>query len=206
MSDNRTRVFNIALIGILMSLTLIMKAIFNFIPVLNGYPLDFYIVVFILGILMINSYKYKWFFLILTPWVLLIVPSGMINFFDLLLEYILPLYVFFPLIYFSPIIRLLTKKVNNKKTKIAIELIVLSLIVLILFTIKFVFHLIAGYIWYTPGNWYASMVINAEIIFLIYAVDIPLILLSYPSLQKIYIAYYGKTKDKQKDSDSRIQV
>lgn len=206
MSNNRITIFNIALIGILMSLTLIMKAIFNFIPVLNGYPLDFYIVIFILGILAINSYKYKWFFLILTPWILLIVPSGMVNFLDLLLEYILPLYVFFPLIYFSHIINLLTKKVNNKKTKIAIELIVLSIIVLILFTIKFVFHLVAGYLWYTPGNWYASMVINAEIIFLIYAVDIPLVLLCYPSLQKIYTAYYGKTTSKQEDSDTCIQV
>ncbi|MDE6476657.1 MAG: hypothetical protein K2L48_00395 [Mycoplasmoidaceae bacterium] len=66
MNNNKT-IFNIALVGILMSLTLVMKAIFNFIPVLNGYPLDFYIVVFVLGILMINSHKYKWTFLILTP-------------------------------------------------------------------------------------------------------------------------------------------
>ncbi len=189
-----------------MSLTLVMKAIFNFIPVLNGYPLDFYIVVFVLGILMINSHKYKWTFLILTPWVLLIIPSGMVNFWDLLLEYILSLYVFFPLIYFLPIIKLLTRKVNNKKAKIAIELIILSLIILFLFTIKFVLHLVAGYIWYTPGNWYASMVINAEIIFLIYAVDIPIILLCYPSLQKIYTSFYGKTNSKQKNSDSCIQV
>lgn len=204
--QRKNTLFNICLVGILMSLTIVVKVIFNFIPVLNGYPLDFYIAFFVLAILMIKSYTYKWIFLLITPWVLLIIPSGFVSFGDLMLEYILPLYIFFPIIYFSFIMNLLTKKVNNKKIKLILELITLSFLILVLFTIKFLFHIIAGYIWYTPGDWYASMVINAEIVFLIYIVDIPIILLSYPSLTKIYSSFYDKTKSRQKDSDTCIQV
>jgi hypothetical protein len=45
------------LTGILMAVVLAIKAIFNFIPVLNGYPLDFYIVFYIFGMLMIDNCK-----------------------------------------------------------------------------------------------------------------------------------------------------
>ena len=55
----RDTLFNIALVGILIALTIVVKVIFNFIPVLNGYPLDFYIAVYVLSLLMIKSYKYK---------------------------------------------------------------------------------------------------------------------------------------------------
>lgn len=148
----KSKVFNIALMGILIALCLIFKGIFNFFPIVNGYGLSVYISIYVLGIICIQTHKYKWTFVLLTPLVLLLIPSGAINFWDSLMEYVLPLYVFFPIVYFPGIITLLTKKVNGNKNKLIIELVSLTILILILFTIKLVIHIAAGAIWYTNGN------------------------------------------------------
>lgn len=201
----KSNVFNIALMGILIALCLIFKGIFNFFPIVNGYGLSVYISIYILGIICIQTHKYKWTFVLLTPWVLLLIPSGAVNFWDLLMEYVLPLYVFFPIVYFPGIITLLTKKVNGNKNKLIIELVSLTILILILFTIKLVIHIAAGAIWYTNGNWYASLVINIEIIYIDFAVCTPIVLLCYPSLKKLINNFYGIEK-RQEDSDTCIQV
>lgn len=201
----RSDVFNIALMGILMALCLMFKGIFHFLPIVNGYGLSVYISIYILGIMCIQTHKYKCTFILLTPWVLLLIPGGAVNFWDLLMEYVLPLYVFFPIIYFPNIITLLTKKVNGIKNKLIIELVSLTILILILFTIKLVIHIAAGAIWYTNGNWYASLVINIEIIYIDFAVCTPIVLLCYPSLKKLINNFYGIEK-RQEDSDTCIQV
>ncbi len=202
---NKSDVFNIALMGILISLCLMFKAIFHFFSIVNGYGLSVYIFIYILGIMCFQWHKYKWWFTLLTPWVLLLIPSGAVNFWDLLMEYVLSLYVFFPIIYFPSIITILTKKVNGNKNKLIVELVFLTILILILFNIKLVIHVIAGVIWYVNGNWYASLVINLQIIYIDFAVCIPIVLLCYPSLRKLINNFYGIQK-RQEDSDTCIQV
>jgi hypothetical protein len=55
MKESKTSIYYLALTGILMGLVIAVKAIFNFILVVNGYPLDFYIAFYILALLLINS-------------------------------------------------------------------------------------------------------------------------------------------------------
>jgi hypothetical protein len=55
MKEQRTSIYYLALTGILMGLVIAVKAIFNFIPIINGYPLDFYIAFYILALLLINQ-------------------------------------------------------------------------------------------------------------------------------------------------------
>jgi hypothetical protein len=43
--------------GLIMAITLIMKVVFYFIPVINGYGLELYIVGYVYGLLMIRDTK-----------------------------------------------------------------------------------------------------------------------------------------------------
>jgi hypothetical protein len=54
-SKNQVRLLVIT--GLIMAITLIMKAIFYFIPVINGYGLELYIVGYVYGLLMIRDAK-----------------------------------------------------------------------------------------------------------------------------------------------------
>jgi hypothetical protein len=56
--SHKSNTYYLALVGVLMSIVLIVKAIFNFVIVLNGYPLDFYIVFYVLGMMLINKRTY----------------------------------------------------------------------------------------------------------------------------------------------------
>jgi hypothetical protein len=55
--NNKSQLYWLALTGILMSLTLILKVIFYFIPIINGYGLEHYLVGYIYGLIVIKNLK-----------------------------------------------------------------------------------------------------------------------------------------------------
>jgi hypothetical protein len=140
----RSNTYYLALVGILMSLVLVIKAIFNFIIVLNGYPLDFYIIFYIFGMLMINDKKYQWMFALLTPWVLLAIPSSAVNFLDMLLEYVIALYIFVGFIYFDKIVILINKNIKSRKANLTLQVCVFTLLMFVCFGIKLLIHTYCG--------------------------------------------------------------
>ncbi|GHU47560.1 hypothetical protein FACS1894218_2220 [Bacilli bacterium] len=53
--NDRSVVYYIVLVGILMSITLVMKVIFHFIPILNGYGIEFHLVGYIFSMMLIRK-------------------------------------------------------------------------------------------------------------------------------------------------------
>ena len=182
----KSNVYYLCLISILMALTLVVKFAFNFFLILNGYPIDIYIIIFCLSLLCISSKKYAFFYLLVTPWLLCVIWPASVNFLDFLLEYIISLYIFFPLIYHHDIINLFFNKLKIKEYKLTLEIVFLAITLLIIFSIKLFLHTLCGYLWYTNNSWWASFLINVEIIGIIYLIDFPIILIVYPSIKKIY--------------------
>jgi hypothetical protein len=189
--SNKSNTYYLALVGILMSIVLIVKAIFNFVIVLNGYPLDFYIVFYVLGMMLINKRSYAWTFALLTPWLLLIIPSGAVNILDILLEYICSLYIFCGFIYFDKISTVIGRYFKNKKTCVILQICVFTLMLLICFCTKLLIHVFAGVIWYIGDhnlsnlhNWYAAFALNFVIIIVNFSINLPIGVMLYPSLVK----------------------
>jgi hypothetical protein len=187
----RSNTYYLALVGILMSIVLVIKAIFNFIIVLNGYPLDFYIIFYIMGILVINDKKYQWMFALLTPWVLLIIPSTSVNFLDMLMEYILVLYIFIGFIYFDKLVKIINELIKNKRINLVCQITVFSIILFMCFCIKLLIHVFSGVQWYIAdhdlgnlNNWYAAFTINLLIIVVNFSVNLPLGILLYVPINK----------------------
>jgi hypothetical protein len=187
----RSNTYYLALVGILMSIVLVIKAIFNFVIVLNGYPLDFYIIFYIMGILVINDRKYQWMFALLTPWLLLIIPSASVNFLDMIMEYILALYIFIGFIYFDKLVKVVNKLIKNKKANLTCQVICFAIILFICFCIKLLIHIFSGVQWYIGDhdlsnikNWYAAFTINLLIIVVNFSVNLPLGILLYMPINK----------------------
>jgi hypothetical protein len=55
--NNKSQVYWLALTGILMSITLVLKLIFYFIPVINGYGLELQIIGYVYGLIIIKDNK-----------------------------------------------------------------------------------------------------------------------------------------------------
>jgi len=55
--EDNSNIKDICLCGMMISLTILVKLIFNFLPIVNGYPIDVYIVVFIYSLLIIKKRK-----------------------------------------------------------------------------------------------------------------------------------------------------
>lgn len=53
----KTNVYYLVLTGIFMAITIIMKLIFHFIPVANGYGIEFHLIGYTYGMLLINNRK-----------------------------------------------------------------------------------------------------------------------------------------------------
>jgi hypothetical protein len=159
--------------------------------VLNGYPLDFYIVFYVLGMMLINKRTYAWMFTLLTPWLLLIIPSGAVNVLDILLEYIGSLYIFCGFVYFDKIANIITRHLKHKKRSFILQICVFALMLLICFCVKLLIHIFAGVIWYIGdhnlsnlNNWYAAFAINFLIIIVNFSINLPIGIMLYPSLVK----------------------
>lgn len=166
-----------------MALTIITKLIFYFVPGLNGYAIEFHLIMYMYGMLLINNRKWQWTFGLLTPWVILVVPPSVVNLWQFLMEYILALYIFLPFIYFDLIINSVNKLIKSSKKKMMTKLIIFGLMIIIIIFIKLALHTIAGKIWWSPANsWYASFMFNMPIYVSTLSIVLPISLIVYPSL------------------------
>ncbi|MDR1235018.1 MAG: hypothetical protein LBJ97_02925 [Mycoplasmataceae bacterium] len=181
---NKSQVYWLTLTGILMSITLILKVIFYFIPIINGYGLELYITGYVYGMMLIKDIKWKWMFWFSTPWLLLVIPPTIINFWDLLLEYILALYIFVPFIWFDKLVNLL-KRNQNKMFSTIMQIVSFSLLMISLIFLKLFIHTIAGVLWWTPNNWYGSFIFNLPIYGITLTVALPISIIIYKPLQKL---------------------
>lgn len=193
----KSQIQNICLTSMFISLTMLFKYIGQFI-LITGFPLEIELVVFLVGLIVINEYKYKLFLLILAPFLwLLISPPFFFNYAQLFIEYLLPPFLFI-LISFS-------WTLFKNKSKLTIN-IALVLTIFILFIIKCSLHIIAGYFWWTEKDWIGSFLINIRIIGINLVFILPLsitiinIILKNKNIIKIDIDDFKKSSIKKRNS------
>jgi thiamine transporter ThiT len=139
---------------------------------------------YVYGLLMIRDAKWVWTFGILTPWLLMVIPPSIANFYDLLLEYVLALYIFLPIIFVSKYIDWSDQKLSPRKS-LGTQMAIFGSCMIVGIAIKLFIHTVAGILWWTPGEWWASFIFNAPIYGVTLAVALPVSLLVYKPLMKI---------------------
>lgn len=165
------------LMSALTALVILVCYLFNFLKVFNGYSVEVYLVFYIFGLMLLKDKKYAWTFLILLPWIKSFLTGDSVAFFeDFLVEYIAAMYVFFPFIYFYDLTVLINKRWSGKMAKVLIYVAFLILS-FVCYTLKLTLHIIAGAIWWTPGQWLGSFIFNVPIIWGSYAISIPVMLI-----------------------------
>jgi hypothetical protein len=121
---------------------------------------------------------------LLTPWLLLVIPPSFVNILDMLWEYIVALYIFLPFIYFDCLVVLINKRLKKPIYQLITGMISFSLILIALIFLKLFIHTIAGIWWWTPGKWWGSFMVNLPIYGVTLAIDLPVCLLTYPTIRK----------------------
>lgn len=150
------KIYYISLSALLISISIIFKYISQLIPIFNGYSLDLEIIPFVYGIISLKDYKFKIFFLIICPvlwW--FIFPGYIINVLQVFVEYFLVFYIYI-LLWFVDFVN-----PSNKK----LYIIMFFILLITLTFIRMIIHMIAGIIWWTNNNIFLSFIINLEIIF-----------------------------------------
>lgn len=179
----KSNIYYLVLTGIFMAITIVMKLIFHFIPIANGYGIEFHLIGYVYGMMLINNRKWQWTFGLLTPWVILMIPPSVINFWQFLVEYIVALYIFLPFIYFDLIVNGLNKTIKSRKTSMFLQILIFCLMLIITVFEKLALHTIAGKMWWLKSDsWYASFIYNLPIYAITLGVILPLGLVCYPSL------------------------
>lgn len=168
-----------------MAITLLSKLIFNWIPIINGYGIEMYLIFYVYGLILIKDIKYQITFGIITPWFLLVVPPIIANGVDLLFEYILPLYIFLPFIAFSKFVDYSNQWKKNKKVIISVQILIFSFCFILGILIKLLVHTLAGYWWWTPGQLSGSFIFNMPIYLITLAIDLPIGIIVYIPLMKL---------------------
>jgi hypothetical protein len=143
--------------------------------------LELQLVGYIYGLLIIKDGKWKWMFWGITPWLLLIIPPSIINFWDLLLEYILSLYIFTPFLFWNQIIKIVKKK------SIPIEMLLFSSLITLLMILKLFIHTLAGVLWWIPNNWYGSFIFNLPIYGVTLAFVLSICIIIYRPMTKMML-------------------
>lgn len=162
----------ICLCAILLALILITKAIFNFIHIINGFPLLIELIFYCAALIVINTYYFKIGFLILVPFTLFVFGTNGHLFFD----FILPYWSFFTFIFFTP----LTINIQSKKKKILMQSFYIIIFSIIGYSISLMSFTISGNIWWGL-DWKASFIFNLPIIATTMGINTGVMLLcSYP--------------------------
>ncbi len=170
-----------------MGLINILNLIFSLFPIIMGYSINFYIVFFALGLIIIKTNVIKATFFILTPFVLLLYPNVYwINIVQVMIEYFFSIWCFFPFVFGNYIIN----KLNKYKNKKNLKLLVFSIIFIFCWIIKLVLHTIAGYFWWTNQNWFGSFLINLPIIASNILLTIPVFILIFNRTIELSKTYY----------------
>lgn len=161
----KNNIMLISLVAMFLSLSIIFKYLGQLI-LITGFPLELELIIYIVGLVTIYNYKYKIIFLILAPLMWgLVVPPFAFNILQVIVEYFLP-----PLFF---IIIAITWTLLQKKNKITLN-IGLILAIILAYLVKCILHIIAGFYWWTPGDWMASFLINIQIIGLNLAFQLPI--------------------------------
>ncbi|MGL5357572.1 MAG: hypothetical protein ACRC9U_00715 [Metamycoplasmataceae bacterium] len=153
--SNLTR--EIAKAGVFLSLILVTKLLFWHLPILNGYSLDIYLIIYVVSFLFLFNKQIRFIFWLAAPLCLLVIPDYFfINPIQFFLEYFVSIWVF-GLCFFS-------YEVFLKKIKMG-TLINISLF-LLAWMLKLLIHVIVGkYFYLENGTFLASFIINIQIIF-----------------------------------------
>jgi hypothetical protein len=133
--------------------------------------------------ILIKNRKWQWVFGILTPWVILMVPPSVMNFWQFLMEYILALYIFLPFIYWDLIAKLINKLIKKPKISMLVQIIIFGFMIGCIVLEKLAIHTIAGKIWWTPSDtWYSSFMFNMPIYIATLGIILPVGVVCYPVL------------------------
>ncbi|MGL5521762.1 MAG: hypothetical protein ACRDAW_00630 [Metamycoplasmataceae bacterium] len=153
--SNLTR--EIAKAGVFLSLILVTKLLFWHLPILNGYSLDIYLIIYVISFLFLFNKQIRFIFWLAAPLCLLVIPDYFfINPIQFFLEYFVSIWVF-GLCFFS-------YEIFLKKIKMG-TLINISLF-LLAWMLKLLIHVIVGkYFYLENGTFLASFIINIQIIF-----------------------------------------
>ena len=170
-----------------MSLINILNIIFYFLPIIMGYSIYFYFIVFAIGLVVIQTSIIKFIFFIMTPIVLLIVPNVYwINLGQILVEYFFAIWCFFPFLFGDKII----EKLNVQKYGNKIQLLIFSTLFILCWLFKLFLHVLAGYWWWTNHDLGGSMLINFPIILANILFTIPIFILTFNRTIKLTQTYY----------------
>ena len=187
--NNNKIIFNIVITALLLSLTLVFKAIFKDINLINGFSPQIQLLVFSLGLWIIPSIYYKFIFYLLTPFLMLIFGFSGHLFFD----QILPYWCFIGFIFIDKIYFLISKKINIKE-KIS-SVLTLSIIWIIISFFSYLFlwisYSISGVLMYSV-IWQFSLSFNAPISWISFGISL-IIIPSLYFLEKLKMKYskYG---------------
>ena len=181
------QVFNLILTASFIAISLLTCYISDILPKVSGISIEFYLVIVILSLILIPNKWYKVIYLILFSLIrMLVIPISAINFADLLLEYFLPLDIFIFYLWSNNYYQWLNKHVNQSSLLIfTISIICFTCFIMF---IRLFFFVVAGYLWYTIGNWWASFIYEISGYWVsIIAVLILLAILIIPTMKLIPI-------------------
>jgi len=175
---------DIPLAGILIGLIGALNIFCSFFPIIFGYSINIYFVVFAIGLVILKTNIIKIVFFLMVPFILMLYPNiYFINIIQVIIEYILAIWCFFPFIFGNFIIN----KLKNNKLYM---LIVFSNIFIFCWFLKFLLHVIAGYFWWTDNSLIGSIIINAPIIASNLLLTIPIFILIFNRIIQVCERYY----------------
>ncbi len=170
-----------------MGLIVTLNLISSLLPIIMGYSINFYTVFFVLILIILKTRLIKTIFFIFTPLVLLFDPNVYwINLIQVLVEYFLAIWCFFPFLFGNAII----KKFDSKNLSKRLRLLVFSLLFIFSWMLKLFLHTLAGYVWWTDNDWIGSLFINLPIIFTNILITIPIFILIFNKNIEISKSYY----------------
>ena len=187
------QLFNLILIACLIAISLLTCYISDILPRISGISIEFYLVIVIISLILIPNKWWKVIYLILFSLIrMLVIPISAINFSDLLLEYFLPLYVFIFYLWWNNYYQFLVKHWQ-------VNALLIFTISILFFTCLMMFvrlgcFVIAGYLWYTVNNWWASWIyeisgywVSIVVVLILLAMLIVPTMKLIPILQKKYL-------------------
>lgn len=170
---------DITLSGFMFALFIVVKFAFKEINLINGYSPQIQLVVLVLGLYCIQHYSFRVLFLLLAfPFSIMFGASG-----NLIFDYMIPTYGFFPFIFLPNIINAIRKKYQNKK--INQNLICIALILLfhiISYGILLASYVYSGIINY-KASFEASITLNGPIAGISFAISL---VIFYSVIESLY--------------------
>lgn len=183
----KKQLFNIILISSFLAMILVVNYIFNLFPKVSGISFEIYLSILPLCLVIIPSRIYSCIFLFLLPFFkILIIPAAAINIYDLILEYFLPIYLYFPFIFLN-LNNTLLKRKQSKKEEI-FYLIKFNILNFIILSARIFFYIAASYLWYIKNRWLESAIYELSGYWLTYFTCLILdLIITFPVIKLIKI-------------------